>query len=98
MRFVRIASPEYPAAWARRSTERRKPAGSEAEGCHVQPASRCVVHVGTSGSVVVMAALERVPRNEPDDTWLILPACEGAGAQVALALGETHDRPWELPS
>jgi predicted enzyme related to lactoylglutathione lyase len=36
-----------------------------------------------------MAALDYVPRQEPDDTWVILVPREGAGAQLALALSET---------
>jgi predicted enzyme related to lactoylglutathione lyase len=36
-----------------------------------------------------MAALDYVPRHEPDDTWVILVPREGAGAQLALALSET---------
>jgi predicted enzyme related to lactoylglutathione lyase len=36
-----------------------------------------------------MAALDYVPRDEPDDTWVILVPREGAGAQLALALSET---------
>jgi hypothetical protein len=36
-----------------------------------------------------MAALDYVPRHEPDDTWVILVPREGAGARLALALSET---------
>lgn len=36
-----------------------------------------------------MAALDYVPRHEPDDTWVILVPRDGAGAQIALALSET---------
>jgi predicted enzyme related to lactoylglutathione lyase len=36
-----------------------------------------------------MGALDYVPRDEPDDTWVILVPREGAGAQLALALSET---------
>ncbi|MEA2615131.1 MAG: hypothetical protein QOE72_914 [Chloroflexota bacterium] len=36
-----------------------------------------------------MSALDYVPRDEPDDTWVILVPREGAGAQLALALSET---------
>ncbi len=36
-----------------------------------------------------MAALDYVPRHEPDHTWVILVPREGTGAQIALALSET---------
>jgi predicted enzyme related to lactoylglutathione lyase len=36
-----------------------------------------------------MAALDYVPRGEPDDTWVILVPREGPGAQLALALSES---------
>lgn len=35
------------------------------------------------------AALDYVPRHEPDDTWVILVPREGPGAQLALALSES---------
>lgn len=35
------------------------------------------------------AALDYVPRDPPDDTWVILVPREGDGAQLALALSET---------
>lgn len=35
------------------------------------------------------AALDCVPRHEPDDTWVILVPREGEGAQLALSLSET---------
>jgi predicted enzyme related to lactoylglutathione lyase len=35
------------------------------------------------------AALDYVPRHEPDDTWVILVPRQGPGAQLALALSET---------
>lgn len=35
------------------------------------------------------AALDYVPRDEPDDTWAILVPREGTGAQIALALSVT---------
>jgi hypothetical protein len=36
-----------------------------------------------------MAALDYVPRDEPDDTWVVLVPRDGPGAQLALALSET---------
>lgn len=36
-----------------------------------------------------MAALDYVPRGQPDDTWVILVPREGPGAQIALALSES---------
>ena len=36
-----------------------------------------------------IAALDYVPRDEPDDTWAVLVPREGAGAQLALALSGT---------
>lgn len=35
------------------------------------------------------AALDYVPRHEPDRTWAILVPREGTGAQIALALSQT---------
>lgn len=35
------------------------------------------------------AALDYVPRHEPDDTWVILVPREGGGPQLALSLSET---------
>lgn len=35
------------------------------------------------------AALDYIPRHEPDDTWVILVPREGTGAQLALALSES---------
>jgi catechol 2,3-dioxygenase-like lactoylglutathione lyase family enzyme len=36
-----------------------------------------------------MKALGYVPREEGDDTWVVLVPAEGAGVQVALGLSET---------
>jgi predicted enzyme related to lactoylglutathione lyase len=36
-----------------------------------------------------MAALDYVPRGQPDDTWVILVPREGSGPQIALALSES---------